>query len=519
MNFDIAVVRSEFFPVNDRRRKQPEWFIQVLQTAFIPLAVGTTKRQTASATLDWKESFQLHGIRGLKLKFVVFEWNESGDQDAIGFAKSCAKLDESVWLPVTLTNGASTKARLLVKLTRIEGAKPEIDPNGHRPIPLNMILYANLAFSPTCPPGECPIDLSAVAFGTSGRVRALTFVSEPRDSEGIRHSGTIPTFCFDSFGPTVRIDLEAVFSRNNCAGLLFLITSNSMNSILSSFKWLAVDFYVSAETLCHNFGTYISLRKKFAVPLFKVRVSPAPLYGSTATVACQLCTNGSGVEIQQVRWNALSHIFRFAPFSIVEMLSELGGIMGFPPAIPRRLACVPGSCCSLCRGFALQGFPRLCPVAFAMRTATRNDVTLSCIILDTGHGHIKSISYNRTEGCNGAVTHPGDKRVEDGEKMFVDFNAVPANAQFLCFCVNGNQGSPVPFTRGDVLLFSAGRNIDVFRTKLPKSRTATGLIGFVVFRCPRDDWGIFPACQFTDTRNSYEARPLVIDVAKHLTSR
>jgi hypothetical protein len=519
MNFEITVARSESFPINDRRRKQPEWFIRVLQTAFSPLAIGTTRRQTASATLDWKESFRLHGVRGLKFKFVSCEWNESGDQDAVGFAKLCARVDGSVWLPVTLTNDAPTKARVLVKLTRIESAKPELDPNGRRPVPLNMILCANLAFSPSCPPGDCPIDLSAVAFGTSGQVRGLAFVSEPRDFEGIRHSWTTPTFCFDTFGPTVRIDLEAMFSGNSCSGLLFLITSNSMNSILSSFKWLAVDFYVSAENLCHNHGGFISLNKKFAVPLFKVRVSPAPLYGSTATVACLLSTNGSGVEIQQVRWNAPSHAFRFAPFSIVEMLSELGGIIGFAPAIPRRLACVPGSCCSLSRGFALQGFPRLCPVAFAVRTATRNDVTLSCIVLDGSHGHVESISYNRTEGCNGAIAHPGDKRVGDGENMFVNFDAVPANARFLCFCVNGNQGSLVAFTRGDVLLFSAGRNTDVFTTKLPKSRTATGLIGFVVFRCPRDDWGIFPACQFTNARNSYEARPLVIDVAKHLTSR
>jgi hypothetical protein len=96
--------------------------------------------------LDWKESFPLHRIRGLKLKFVFFQWNESGGQNTVGFTKSCTKPDESLWLPVTLTSGAPTKARLLVNLTRIENAKPELDANGDRPVPLNMIFYTDLAF-------------------------------------------------------------------------------------------------------------------------------------------------------------------------------------------------------------------------------------------------------------------------------------------------------------------------------------------------------------------------------------
>jgi stress response protein SCP2 len=96
-----------------------------------------------------------------------------------------------------------------------------------------------------------------------------------------------------------------------------------------------------------------------------------------------------------------------------------------------------------------------------MKTATRNDITLSCVVLDSSHGHVESISYNRTEGCNGSIRHLGDEKVGDGEKMLVNFDAIPVNVQFLCFCVNGNQGSPVAFTPEDVLLFSAGRRTDL----------------------------------------------------------
>ena len=55
-------------------REIPNAFVQVLQNTHEQIQVGCTKAVRDTRDPVWDHKFNVHGIRGLKFEFVVFDW-------------------------------------------------------------------------------------------------------------------------------------------------------------------------------------------------------------------------------------------------------------------------------------------------------------------------------------------------------------------------------------------------------------------------------------------------------------
>jgi stress response protein SCP2 len=505
MNARLELSRSERAP-SSSKLKASKWFIQVLQTAFAPVEIGVTPPFPASADLHWNQSFLIHGLRGSQFKFILREFSEAGDHNLLGKQTVALKINDKLCVSIPLFSCGS-EVLLFVKLSSIANASPVVHPDRSPIIQSGSVIYANLAFSAPIDHPH-PFDLSAVVLSSSGM--SVCFSFEPNECAGICHSAT--TFCYDNAGPSIRLDLRALFSGEGPVSMVFfVISSNSPAFSLSLCRWIAVDIYVSGESFCHRFGNTIRLTERFQIPYFKSRISPVPSFGATATVACVMTKGLSEVHIQPVFWNAPSQLCRFTPYSAVEVLPELAAFAGLFIKVPRRVTWTPASFCSLKRALSLQNCREWIPLTVSVSSGSANDVTISCLLFDQKWTWLESVSLNHLEGGKGAVCHSGDQEGPVHETIRIDFERLPTRVYGLVICLNTNQGTALRSVKGALVRLTAARGTEVFRMKICHKSEMTGLMALAFLRQPEPDWNIHPIRSFCSARNATEIKSVVSD--------
>jgi hypothetical protein len=383
-------------------------------------------------------------------------------------------LGEEFSIPVLPAPGfpPSNASRLVVQIELIPGVSVVSCANRGGLIPRNAVLYANLAFKPGYPVSfplahsACPIDLEAVAISSTGEIANAVSVSEPGDTPELRHSGVNLTYCYDTYGPSIRADLLELFSDTSApAAIFFVVSSNDPLISLSHFQWIAVDIYVSAEKSCHNLdGMIMMTDSKMSIPLFHSRISPSINSGAALTVVCQMTCLPSGISIRPIQWSAPSALFPLPVLSAIEIESELSTMLGFMPRPRfRRILCPPGRCCSLNRGLAINKFRSLAPVTLRCDWTESIDLDLSCIILDVEFSLSGLVFFNRLKDFGSGIIHAGDKKPGCKiESINLDIPKLPDNAIYLCFCLT---------SRGDNLINAGLTTTSLGEVNFRASRT------------------------------------------------
>jgi len=276
MNYQVCVLRGVDISAGPGGAR-PSAFVQVLQTTHADIQVGCTKAVPETGAPCWDALFLVHGIRGLKFRFVVYDWR-AGDYAAIGAASWDAarhRVGEDAWVSLKSSSQRRCGA-ILVRVSETDCRRPVVAPNAGKPLPPDLVIYASLAFAPPAALDRGPADLALVAFGASGCVTELAFSASPAVGRACAHSGAVPCRSYDTPGPSVRIDLQALFGRRDPAhAVVVVVTSNEMSVPLSWFEWIAVDFYATGEAMsrrtCEGFLNLAD--EMFSLPKFHSRVA------------------------------------------------------------------------------------------------------------------------------------------------------------------------------------------------------------------------------------------------------
>jgi stress response protein SCP2 len=293
--------------------------------------------------------------------------------------------------------------------------------------------------------------------------------------------------------------------------IFFVISSNSPAYPLSSCQWLAVDIYVSAESLCHRIDGVIELSERFRIPYFKQRISPLPIRGATLTIACALSLSRSGAGLQAVSWNAPSQACRFAPFSVVEILPELAAFAGLSVTVPRRLSPTPALFCLLKRGLALHGFREWVPVVVSLESPESCDLTLSALLFGTDGKWLESVSLNRPETAQCAIRHSGDGPSITQETLTINCGDLPADVSSVVICLNRIDGSSIHCAPCSMMSLRIHGRTECFRMKLRHASKMIGFLAFALARYDDTDWNIIPIRRFVPSRNTTETKPYAAD--------
>lgn len=538
MNFKISVISGNQLPIGDPNGSSDPYVV-VYQNCHAKIQVGMTNAVPQNLNPVWNYSCTCHGIRGMKFLFEIFDYDRMGPHDKMGKAVWDAfhyQLGQPVVLPVIpdkddIVLPAGWRPSILVQVDMIE-TQPTKSPIAGMPIPPNNVIYATLAFSPEYKPKlpvinsgfgfiPCPLDIGIVAFGQDGSMKTICFNSETKGI-GVQHSGITFCFCYDTFAPSLRIDITDLFwGPIPAVRAIVTVSTNNPKVPLSDFKWIALDFYISSEKQFQRFDDKIVCHDpNLALPLFHTRFTPTYAQGSTTSVCAALTPTPQGVSITPVQWFAPNQFIQFTPYSNLEILPELATLAGIPPYnVKRRVACVPGCSASLNRAMMIQGYQTIVPIRIGLGWTTNTDLDASCLLYNAQFQHLTTVFYNhREDGPNRGVIHSGDNRTGvgagDDEVISVDFSRLPPQVQFLCFTITSFKNVQFTKVKESHIRVIVGNDMEIFRVNLKKSAKATGLFFVVIYRAPNGEWNIFPSLLFTNANVPSKMQPFVAENLK-----
>jgi stress response protein SCP2 len=499
-----------------------------MQTTHANLVVGETPLSTDPENPKWNCSFAIHGIRGIAFDFAVHDRLPSNMAPLVASGSL---------LPTELEFGSELVVQLTAppELHRVKAGKliVRIDPMpdasvvryaGQAMIPFNTVAYASLSFSPVhtplppvhCP--SCPLDLEAVAISKTGNIARVAAASEPGDTSDLRHSGISLTRCYDTYGPSIRVDLRELFAdRRGLAGIFFVVSSHEPAIRLSDFQWIAVDVYVTGESSCHNLdGMIMATDPRMSVPLFHSRISVTPSHGATLSIGCLMTPLPTGVAVQPIQWSAPSFLCPLPVLSGVEIESELASLLGsMPKACFRRILCYPGYQCILNRGLALNGFRAMTAITVRCEWQGSVDLDLMCLALDSNFCVSGVASFNHPREFGHAIQHCGDKKMDSSSEFIsVDIPILHDNAVYLAFWVRCTDAGPLA-AAGAVnmdCLVPNGESLVQFR--FADFGKCTGMVTMVLYRNPTGLWTMLPVGVVGDFADMKQVKAFVAVTVK-----
>lgn len=496
MNFRVSVIRGENLRGVDGR-EIPNAFVQVLQNTHEQIQVGCTKAVRDTRDPVWDHTFNVHGIRGLKFEFVVFDWIDGNYKPtgAVTWILGSDNLNEETWLRI------SHESRILVKIEELSDAKPVTAPNARQPLQKDMVLYANLAFAPGCGPLRrvCPLDLSLIAFSRIGAISELSLNCKRTISHKCVHSGEILCRCYDTYGPSIRIDLTSLFGGlDPVQAVVIAVTSNESSKSLSDYEWIAVDFYTTGETICKRTreGCLNVMDERLQLPHFYRRVPLSVIPGSTACVVGVMFYDHKGLSFQNVVWNAPSQVCNLKPLTICEVAPELSALAGFPcnPRAQRRFSAFNGIPVSISRCLSSLGIRGIVPVSVIATWEGDCEMNLSAIAMDKHFKRATAVYFGKLSAFHGAITHSGDPEVRNNkEEVSVNLTQLPSDVHYICMSVHlPNQEGLVSLGRCVVQLVAHG-SCEVFYHEFKKKLAMNGAL-VLILQKNKEDWNIIPHC-------------------------
>ena len=473
-------------------QKVPSPFVQVLQNTHERIQVGCTKAIRNERNPTWDHVFDVHGIRGLKFKFVVFDWFE-GDYQAVGCAKwdiAANRLNEPTWLHV------SRDGEIKVNVEEIANAKPVTAPNAGQSLQRNLVIYGNLAFAPAGESRSCPLDVSLIAFSRTGLVSELCLNCKKTLNGKCRHSGSVMCRCYDTYGPSIRLDLTALFGGlDPVQAVVIAVTSNYASKPLSDYQWIAVDFYTTGETMCNRTrdGCLNAMDVRLQLPHFYRRVPLSPIPGSLACVVGLMFHDQRGLSFQNVVWNAPSQICQLEPLTICEFAPELSSLAGFPcnPHVQRRFCAAPKLTVSLRRCLSTIGIQGVPPISIMASWDGECEMNMSAVAIDESFKKATAVYFGKLLAFNGALTHAGDQEGCDHlERITVVLPKLPPVVKYICVSLNVPNREGIG-ALGRCVLRLVNDHIELFYHEFKKKLGMNGLLS-MVFQRAKNDWNVIP---------------------------
>ena len=513
MNCKIIVISAS----NIGPKEQTSSFCIIKQYAFEKFIIGITEVQNNNSNPVWNSEFNCHLIRGLAFDFKII--NKNDKNLLIGHSNlTCfnCKFNEDIELPIhKIIKNDNEKSFLKIRIEQIHDYSIKRIKNPSNRIGINNIVYANLAFSPgflpTFPIASnkydfiCfPLDISIISFDKYGKVSNISSYSEMLNPKCCCHSKSNLCYCSDTFGPTLRLDLQNLFSTSVRAIIVVSIFNTSIN--IEQFQWIALDLYISQERhmkrtkkfdlLCNN--------ESQANVFFFSRIPLKYSKGTTMIGVISLTStqayyndNDQFVEIDPVYFSVPNHIFNIPTYSITEIVPELVQTAKFP-AVPgiyeRRLSCCLGCTASLSRALFINQIQQLQHIDFLFswknvnnsKLETEIEIEASSFSLDKSGNIIGVCSLNHQKIFDGALIHNGSS--ENGKTyIFCNFSKLPPEIEYLCFAATFIKSfdciKKIEMTMniGNIILFKA----------LKKKLTSHGII-FLYFKREKNDWVFAP---------------------------
>ncbi|KAH0793414.1 stress-induced protein [Histomonas meleagridis] len=534
MNFRVHVIAGRQLPIADANGTSDPYVI-VLQDSLAKIQIGMTNVIPRNLNPTWNQSFVCHGIRGMRFKFEIFDFDQGKKHDKLGsavFDPIFYPLNQEVWVPVYPAFDESKlpqgwQPALLIKVETM-ASQPLQSQFPGSPIPPNQTAYVNLAFAPAYKPPlpiqnyglgyiPCPLDLGLISFGQRGELRSCVFNGETK-GKGVKHSGINFCFCYDTYGPSLRLDLAKMFFHKKGKGAvkaLITVSTNDPKVTLDKFQWIAVDFYLSPESAFQPFGKRVICRDPNQLqPFFHQRLSAQIQPGATVAVIAVLTITPQGVAVQPYSWCFPNPNVPVVPYSVIEVAPELAQICGFDPRfIKRRIAFVPGVPISINRALLLQGYNSLQLVRVGLGWDTKTDLDASVMIFDPNFRYVSTVSFSKLQEFGGAIRHSGDNRTGvgsgDDEIIAVNLPVLPPAAHYLCFMITSFNNVPFKNVKKCHLHLVVGENVEVFRINLSKSTRHTGLFFCVMYRASPHEWNVFPVNRFADANSPARIRPFI----------
>ena len=530
----VHVLEGRQLPIADPTGSSDP-FVCVFQDALAEFQIGATKfipQNVMNPT--WNEHFDCHGIRGLNFRFEIFDYDRDGTHDLMGvafFDPIHFPLGTDCWLPVVPSRDEAYlppgwQPAIRVRIEQIPAQPILLQPQG-QPIQMNQVIYINLSFSPEYKPKfpiqgyrlgfiPCPLDIGIITFNAKGEVVSSVFNGEVK-GKGLTHSGIAFCYCYDTFGPSIRIDVGKLFGNKKKAAFRAVLTvsSNDPNVQLANFRWIAADFYVSQEKMFQVQKKRIMATPQYSTPFFHSRVGVPAQPGSTLTVASILSITPMGaLTVQPFAWGAPNQFIPFKPLSCLECTPELAQLCQLNPAkAKRRISTIPGCPASINRAMAIQGFNQIIPICVGLGWKTTTDLDASCIVYGANFAHIDTVSFSKLQAFGGRIKHTGDNRTGEGdgddEQIIVDLPGLPPQAHFLCFTVTSFQGTPFTKVKKAYIRIQCGKGCEIFRANLTKSENRTSLFFAVIYRAGPYEWNIYPTRLFMKGTRAAQIQPIV----------
>jgi len=523
MNFKVHVLGAKHLPFNSVTNTCNP-YCGVFQNSLHKTQIGITNVMFQENSPIWNAQFEAHGIRGLTIKFEIYDMVDQQRSILLGRAefdpfineqgKICIVRVDPNYAEITLPEG--WKPSLEVMLERIN-TKVAISPLSQKPLPLNGVIYANLVMNPpytTSNPikhsgAGCPLDIGFIAFSSLGQANTVCFNADTHLSKGVHHSSPDLTLCYDSYGPTIRIDVEKLIGGVNPSVVgVFTVCSNDPSQLLSLYKWIAIDVYISEE----KYSTSNLL------PQFHSRFQPNVGTGSIAT-AMSLAITPQGIVLTPLQWFAPNLNMQFAPLNPLEVLPELAVLCGLPAGFaPRRSSCVPFIPSSLNRIMSVCGFSQLMPIRISAGWDGASDLDIACIVLSNTFNLVSIVFYNNICDLGDSIRHSGDVRngaVNQGEdeSINIDISKLPPQAHFLCFVVTSFNHVPVNNFRDSRIKMYAGES-EIFRFSTKKGFPSTGLFFGTIYRSGPTEWSVYPLSNYIDAPTPVKIQPYVTEIMK-----
>lgn len=397
-------------------------FCKIYQPSFADFEIGKTSIQQGKSQFEWNECFQCHLIRGINFIFYIIQMKNE-EQQILGKAKLNIfnlTFSQDIDLPIETNQNEGPKHKdknihptLKIKIEQITDSKPIFLKNPSNRIPFNNVIYANLSFSPNYSPDfpyksslfdfACiPLDISFVAFDQYGNITHVVSNSDVDRSKKACHSKSTLCYCYDTFGPTIRLDLFETFFNKNGKTKTYspfsneYISHNSNTKLYSSFpsvrgvfvisvfdqsipiemyKWISIDFYISQEKhMRKTLDDVLICEPKLADVYFHSRM-PVNLprtgkVGSFTISSVAVFTadyENRNIEISPLLFSCPNYSIKIPTFSITEILPEIAQVSQvaqFTNGInkyERRVSCPLGCSASLGRALYINKFPNIMP--------------------------------------------------------------------------------------------------------------------------------------------------------------
>lgn len=493
MNFELEILSARNIP-EITGKGSPSPFIDVFQTSLKKTLIGSTPVKNKTSNPEFNTQIKFHGIRGFSFSLNVMNYDEEGNHDLIGTANlSQYNLHFETLTTLQVSDNRGEIDLIIHKLdSQVERSEFPIN----HPLPERYVMYISLSFEPYFIPSfpipqrnmnfsGIPLDITIVGFNCNGEVTHIEYNGEPHLYSGLYHTGLNLSYCYDTYSPSIRIDIEDVFyseKRASCAVVLVQCTDKFY--MLSASRWIAADIYLTDE----------KYRRRDLLPRFLNRIQILNTNGSISA-AFTLTPTKSGLIVQPCSWIAPNTQVTFPPESICEILPELAMLFGLNHlAAKRSIAVYQHKSSSLIRALSMYGISIRTPILVSLSSGGTSEYDASCVVFDKGFKFLRICYYNKAAVFDGSILHHSRERDKGyGESFTVNFSNLPKNAHFLCFLLNNKVNDII--LQDITLKFSVGQ-AELFKIQVRKGEPNRSLFLCIIYRGISEDWGILPIKKF-----------------------